>query len=193
MPIVTFPTNARVISRKWTLEVPQQINRSRFTGRRKVIGMPGTEKWLVQATVEPLATEAKARSWRAFTAALRGAENWFRFPALPSPQMSAGFANPVVQNVVAGNRAVALSTSAGIVPGMHMTINQVDGYLRLVVVVGVVGAQVSFEPYLYRDPLVSSPVEVINPFGVMSLTGGNAGWDDSNGLTSFIFDAEEAL
>jgi len=191
MALVTFPTNAKVISRKWTLQVPQQINRSSFTGRRKVIGLPGAEIWLLQATIEPLAREVQARSWRAFTASLRGAENFFRFPALPTPQT--GFANPKVAAVVAGNRAVALTTAAGVVPGMHMTITQVDGYQRLVVVVGVVGAQVSFEPYLYLDPLVTSDVEIQNPWGVMALSGGNAGWDDSNGLVGFTIDAQEAL
>jgi hypothetical protein len=191
MAQVNFPLLARVASRKWTFHTPQQINRSRFTGRRKVVGVPGTEKWLCQIAVEPLNTERKARAWRGFVAALRGAENFFRFPVLPSRQTLVD--NPTVVAPVAGNRAVALSSSNGIVPGMHMTIIQIDGYQRMVVVVGVVGDQVHFEPFLYLDPLVTSTVEIQFPWAVMSLTSGDNGWDDTNGLVGMMLDMEEAI
>ena len=192
MAVITFPSVARITKRQWLLNVPQQINRSGFTGRRRVVGLPGSETWHLSAAVEPLTTERQARAWRAFLSALRGAESSFRMQALPTKQI--GFANPLVTAPVIGNRAVAVNSTAGIEIGMMATVHQNDGFERMVVVVGIAAPQIHFEPYLIFDPLIGAPMEFQYPWAVMSLTGGDqGGWDDTNGITAISFTAEEAL
>ena len=47
------------------LASPAQVNRSQWTGTRKVVGMPGVELWTGKATIADLATEEAERPWRA--------------------------------------------------------------------------------------------------------------------------------
>ncbi|MES2289290.1 MAG: hypothetical protein V4530_06080 [Pseudomonadota bacterium] len=62
--------------------MPAQVNRSAFTSRRKVVGLPGAEIWTAKATVESLATELDEREWRAFMMKMRGVENVCDVPVM---------------------------------------------------------------------------------------------------------------
>lgn len=52
-----------------------QVNRSAWTGRRRVSGMRGRRN----GTVPHIATEDEERPWRLFLLSLRGPVHWFRF------------------------------------------------------------------------------------------------------------------
>lgn len=176
---------------EWTLAIPQQKNRSEFTGRTQVIGTPGAEQWRTKATALPNASQSEARAWRAFIVALRGAENTFQMPALPTwPQVGP---NPTVTAAVAGNRAVTVSSAAGIALGMYATVLQTDGHARMVVVVGIDGLNVHFEPYLTADPSLNQELVIDAPYSVMRLTGGEQSWRQTAITSGFALEAEEAL
>ena len=177
---------------EWSLVIPQQKSASEFTGRTQVIGLPGAEHWRVKASALPHASEAESRSWRAFIVACRGAENTFNMPAMPLAAFTG--ANPSVTAAVAGNRAVTVSSVAGIVPGMVATVTQVGGRYRKVVVVGIVGLNVQFEPYLTANPLVGAAFNLDAPFCTMRLSGNEHGWQRGARVAAgFAFEAEEAL
>lgn len=152
----------------WTLNIPQQTNRSAFTSRSQTIGTPGVEQWFATADAIAPATLAEAWAWDAFIAACRGSENTFHLPALTVRQTTA--ANPNVAAAVAGNRAVTLSSAANVAIGMYATVAQADGHKRLVKVVGIAGAQVSFEPALSGAPTIGAAFIVDAPYARMQLT-----------------------
>jgi hypothetical protein len=79
---IAVPDPDNLLLDSLTLSSPAQVNRSVWTGRRKVVGMPGTETWRGKATIDSVATEDEERAWRAFLFGLRGPVNWFRW-ALP--------------------------------------------------------------------------------------------------------------
>lgn len=188
MALVTFPTLTDV-SVKWRLEVQQQMNRSSFTGKRKIIGMPGQDRWFAKVVVMPMARESQAREFRAFMAALRGQENTFRLPALPTQQRTA--ANPTVTTAVAGNRQVIVSSNSGLVVGMKATVQQINGHYRLVTIVGIAGTTIAIEPALSANPTLAAQFIVNAPFGLMSLDAAGFEEDDTNGIVTIGFGAEE--
>lgn len=153
---------------KWTLDIPQQKNRSEFSRRTQTIGMPGAEQWLATAfAIEPAAL-AEMFAWHAFLASCRGSENTFNLPALPFAQSTA--ANPVVTAAVAGNRAVTVASAADIALGMYATVLQVDGHARLLKVVGIAGLAVHFEPYLSAAPTIGAPFVIDEPYSRVELS-----------------------
>lgn len=175
----------------WTLDVPQQKNKSEFTKRTQVIGLPGAEGWLATAMVLPDASQIETRAWRAFVLACRGAENTFHLPAeKPWPKPAA---DPSVTAAVAGNRAVTVSSTAEIAIGMYATVEQANGYFRLVGVVGIDGSNVHFEPYLTGDPKIGATLRIIAPFCPMRLAGQALKLPNRARPTGFTFEAEEAF
>lgn len=176
---------------EWTLVIPQQSNRSEFTGRVQVIGMPGAEHWRVKATVLPHASEAEQRAWRAFLIACRGAENTFHMPTLPL--WPAPPTEPTVTAKVTGNRAVTLSSVAGLEPGMEATIEQANGYFRKVTIVGIDGSNAHFEPYLTGDPEIDATFNIAAPFCVMRMVSNEPGWQRDARVAGASFEAVEAL
>ena len=151
----------------WKPKIPQQKNRSEFTGRTQTIGLPGAEQWLATVLAAPAGSAAEARAWRAFLMACRGSENFFHLPALTLRQSQA--LSPAITAAVSGNRAVVVSSSAAIGLGMYATVQQANGHHRLVVVVGVDGSTVHFEPYLSGDPALGTAFEIGEPYARVQL------------------------
>lgn len=149
----------------WLPVFPQQSNRSEYTSRQQTIATPGAEMWTAEAITIPATTAAELRAWRAFVIACRGSENSFRLPALPLRQYAG--AEPTVTAAVAGNRAVTVSSAANVQIGMCATVHQADGHDRLVVVVGIDGANVHFEPYLTAAPTIASTFVIGDPYAVV--------------------------
>lgn len=146
----------------WTPIFPQQKNQSEYTRRSRIVGMPGAEGWTGEAVSTPVASETEARAWRAFVIACRGCENTFRLPALEIQQRAG--AQSIVTGAVAGNRAVAVSSVAGVELGMYATVHQADGRDRMVAIVGIDGLTVHFEPYLIAAPATGQPFEINAPW-----------------------------
>ncbi len=152
----------------WRPQIPQAKNRSEYTGRTQVIGQPGTESWTATAQCIAPANDAEERAWHAFLIALRGAENTFWLPARPRLQTAA--AAPTVTAAVAGNRAVTVSSTANVLPGMWATVQQTNGHRRLVKVTAIAGSNVQFEPGLTGAPATGVPLVIGDPFGAVRLS-----------------------
>lgn len=190
MALVLLPILPRLFeTMEWTLETPQTKNRSRWTGRTQVVGLPGAPYWTVNATVQEIATEAQARKWRAFMASLRGSENTFLMPALHTPQGS--FVEPTVTANVAGGRQVDVNDATNIAIGMHISILLTNGHYRLCVVVAKAVNRISLEPEL-AGTAAAAAVRLNNPVSTMRMRQGQTSWVDSGGV-GFTLDADEAL
>lgn len=191
MAIIALPNDLRpFLSVEWTYTTPQQTNRSGFTSRSQTVGLPGAELWSARATLEPMATEAEARAWRAFLMSLRGAENKFRFPALPSRQWN-GAAIAIDDNV--NSRSIELAHTAGIVPGMFATVPIVGGHERLVVITAIgTSGKIEFEPSLPGVADESKNIELNSPWCLMRNVGPSVTWTDA-GVVNYTLEMEEAL
>ncbi len=175
----------------WELDIPQQVSRSAFTKRTKVIGMPGAEGWLASARVLPAASQAETRAWRTFIVSCRRSENTFHLPAAKPWPVPA--AEPTVTAAVAGNRAVAVSNTDELAKGMYATVEQASGYYRLVVIVALDGSNVHFEPYLTDPPKIGATFRIAAPFCSMRLSGTSLKLPNRARPTGFTFEAEEAF
>lgn len=111
MAIISLPAGARFRNADWRLTIPQQVNRSAWTGKRQLVGLPGGARWRVTAEVVPIIRERNIEPWRAFFAKLNGSENMFRMPATEGPQIV-----PVTVAKVA-------PVNSGLTPTSGMTLN----------------------------------------------------------------------
>jgi hypothetical protein len=80
MAEITVPDPAELIISGPKLSSPAQVNRSVWTGRRKVVGLAGTQVWQASIAIADIATEEAERPWRAFLFGLEGPQNHFRLP-----------------------------------------------------------------------------------------------------------------
>lgn len=200
MAEITVPIPDQLSLDGLTLDVPAQVNRSAWTGRRKVIGMPGTERWQGKAAIDLITSEAEERPWRAFLFALRGPVNWFRWPLPcashigPRPTVATGASNGYSLPLT-GMQPNARILEAG----QFMTVPLPSGHSRAVVLTsdlrtdGSGNATAQFEPALNETPAVGVTIETTDPFVPMALVDRSQGFTMSNGISGAIFDVEEAL
>lgn len=199
MPEIAVPDVNELILDGPFLTAPAQVNRSGWTGKRKVVGLPGIELWSGAFTIADIATEEQERPWRAFLFGLRGPVNWFRF-VLPC-NMHAG-SKPTVRSG-AGNGytlpLAGLAVSQTILKaGQFITVPLPSGYDRTVCLTADLvsnssgQATVTFEPALGEVPTVGVTVETINPFIRMALVDRTAGLSASGGISGGSFKVEEA-
>lgn len=177
-----------------------QVNRSAWTGRRRVSGMPGAQKWYASANVPDIATEDDERPWRLFLLSLRGPVHRFRFPVACSqrdganPTVRAG-ANPYTTLPLQGLPANATALKAG----QFLTVPLPSGHHRLVMLTADLVANGSgqgtatFVPELTQTPAEGTVVETISPYLHAALISPRQGWKLSNGVSAFVLEAEEAL
>ena len=177
-----------------------QVNRSIWTGSRRVSGMPGTQKWYASAVVPDISTEEQERPWRAFLLSLRGPVHRFRFPvacnqrAGSNPTVRIG-ATPFSTLPLQGLPANVTALSAG----QFMTVPLPSGHHRLVMLTaplvtnGQGLATATFVPELTGSPAAGTMVETINPYLHAALLSPRQGWKTNGGVSAFTIDAEEAL
>lgn len=176
-----------------------KVNRSVWTGRRKVIG-GGAELWSGKVTIDLICTEEEERPWRAFLFGLRGPANWFRWP-LPCqrhiggrPTVAAGAANGYTLPL-AGMLANATILRAG----QFMTVPLPSGHKRTVCLTtdlrtgGAGTATATFEPALNETPTLATVVETAAPFIPMSPVEPTQGLDSADGVSGASFDVEESM
>lgn len=182
------------------LLVPSQANRSAWTGRRKVIGLAGTELWQAKALIGPFSTEADERAWRAFLWQLDGPANWFRAPL---PCNSHSGSKPLVNAASSNGYTLTLDgmthSTTLLVAGQFMTVPLPSGKYRAVcltsdlVTNGSGQATAAFRPALTEIPTDNAEVETLAPFIPMSLVGNTSGISGDGGTSSETLDLEEAL
>lgn len=171
MALLEIPNPEALILNSLTLDVPDQQNRSIWTRRRKIVGLPGAEMWMASFAIEPLATEDDERPWRAFLFNLRGRQNHFHYP-MPRQRHVGG--KPLVNAASASGYTLPLDgmePSTRILSAGHfMTVPLPSGHQRLVMLAsdlitnasGEATAQLNIE--LGEIPANNAVVETGSPF-----------------------------
>ncbi len=199
MSEITVPDPEELIVTIPSLTSPQQMNRSRWTGRRKVIGQPGIEYWTGKAMLADLATEEDERQWRAFLYALGGPANWFRYYV---PCNLHDGDKPTVAGGASDGYELPLTglfpSSTILRAGQFMTVPLPSGRYRAVSLIadlvasGGGTATAQFRPALGETPTGGVTVETLDPFIPMSPVSDTLGLDTVNGVSSTSFDVEES-
>jgi hypothetical protein len=196
---IVVPDYEAMIITGLTPNFPSQVNRSVWTGKRKVVGLPGGENWTGSLIVPDIATEIEERKWRAFLIALRGPQNWFRWylPCNrhygPKPRVNAatadGYSLPL-DGMAASTRILSA--------GQFMTVPLPSGHNRLVclaedlVTNGSGQATAVFGPALGEVPANNAEVETGKPWIPLALTRPDVGLAYADAIAGLEFDVEEA-
>lgn len=199
MTEITIPFPGDLMLDELRLFTPRQVNRSEWTGTRKVIGGTGREIWRGHATIADIATEDDERHWRAFLFGLDGQVNWFRWVLPCNTHIGA---KPVVASGAGDAYTLPLS---GMQPnarilraGQFMTVPLPSGHWRAVCLSadlmadGSGNATASFTPALGEVPTLAATVETVDPFIPMSLTNGEQGFSLTDGTSGTAFDVDES-
>jgi hypothetical protein len=197
MSEITVPSQAGLILDSLTLSAPMQANRSAWTGRRKSIGLPGTEGWKGRISIDLQATEDDEQPWRAFLFALGGPANWFKYQiacdqiAVSNPTVGSGASNGYTLPMA------GIGTGTFLRAGQWMTVPLPSGRKRAVCLIAdLVGSSgtgtASFRPALGETPAGGATIEATDPYIPFSPTSDELGFDFSQGVASTSFDVEEA-
>lgn len=200
MSEITVPVPADLLLSGPRLSSPAQVNRSTWTGRRKVIGLAGTETWRGAVAIADIATEEEERQWRAFLFALGGPQNSFRFPLpcsthigpRPTVGADAGDAYTLPLTGMTPNARILRA-------GQFMTVPLPSGHARAVcltadlVADGSGNATAQFKPALNEAPAEDTVVETVEPYVPMSPVETIMGLETANGISGTSFEVEEAM
>lgn len=199
MAEITVPDQHLIVDKEWILDQPAQVNRSAWTGRAKIVGMPGASLWTVKASIRIRTKESAKRPWRAFLLSLRGPVNTFKLYAACSQRTGS---NPTVAAGAAIGWTLPLTglpvSQTVLKAGQFMTVTLPSGFKALVclnadlVSNGSGTATASFEPALNEIAANGAAVETINPYCLMRLRSIAQGWSEAGGVQSMTFEAEEA-
>jgi hypothetical protein len=202
MAIIDPPSPFPLSNVDWRLRTPAQVNRSGWTGRAKIIGLPGAQIWLLTANFARISTLAKALPWRGFFLSLHGQAHKFPVRAVYEAQTAA--ANPTVRIGANAGNTLPLSglpaSATPLVSGMMMTVPLPSGHRRLVgltadlVTNGAGQGTATFWPELDEVPQAGAAVEIRWPFGLMRLADDTVGWKLGERIQhGFSLNVEEAL
>lgn len=200
MAEITVPLPDELLLTRLALSSPAQVNRSTWTGYRKVVGLAGTEVWQGAVAIDGLATEEEERQWRAFIFALGGPENSFRWPLPcnihigPKPRVNAatgdGYSLPL-DGMTPNTRILRA--------GQFITVPLPSGHQRAVcltadlVTNGSGQATAQFKPALNEVPADNAEVETAFPFIPMAPVESVMSLGTAQGVSATSFDVEEAL
>lgn len=199
MSEIPVPDPDLLIQEGLTLFVPARVNRSVWTGVRKVVGQTGAEIWHGRATIADLATEEQERPWRAFLFALDGPQNWFRWQLPcnthigPKPVVGSG-AGDGYELPLSGMQPNARILRAG----QFMTVPLPSGHHRAVCLLADLRADASgnalatFRPELGETPAIGTTVETADPFIPMASVDSELGLTLNEGVSGVSFEVEEA-
>lgn len=200
MALITLPNIDDIELRGITPDVPDQLNRSIWSRKGKVVGLPGAEVWRASVSVGPFATEIEERPWRAFLHGLRGRQNHFHLPVAcqrhygPKPLVNsasaAGYLLPL--------DGMAVSTRI-LEAGQYLTVPLPSGHKRLVMLMadlitngsGEATAQLNLA--LGEIPANNAEVETAYPFVPVICTDGNPELSYDQGVSSASLSLEEHM
>lgn len=194
MANLTLPAGAKIRRIQWTLDRPAQVNRSAYTGARRVVANPWHGKWSARVELSTIVGEANVRPWRAFLAKLKGQINTFSLPATEAPQHAA--ANPTLASAAAqGATSVTLASSPPLTAGMFATFVYPSGNHQLVQLTADIAAGViSFEPPLREAYSAGWAIGTQVPWAMVALADSVVGWSvDAGQQYGISFDVEEAF
>lgn len=188
MAIIPVPSALKIRSWNWTLSRPTQLNRSGWTGRRQVFGVPGHAMWRAEVELAALA-ESDALQMKAFLFSLKGQVNTFRLPAVETAQ-NANSGVTLQGSVTAGTTSIVLAgATTAMIPGQMMTVND-----QLLGITGVSSSTISFEPALRASASAGAAVETSLPTALVAMPDPTITWSvDLGPIYSFAFSVEEAF
>lgn len=198
--LIDVPDDSLLLDVSVFLLEPDQVNRSEWTGRRKLTGLPGPERWTATCRLRPRWREVDKRPWRAFIRKLRGQRNHFHLRVLccqrigPNPTVGTGAGNGT-QIPLTGMEPNSYHLRAG----QYMTVPLPSGHFRLVELtedleVDATGnGTATFVPELNEFPAVGAEVETIEPFVPVNSTQSQNGWENSRGMMTGTLTLEEHL
>lgn len=200
MSEIVLPNTDDLLLDSLKLRSPAQVNRSVWSGRRKVIGLAGTEVWTGQATIDLLTTEEEERPWRAWLFGLDGPVNWFRWVLPcnrhigPKPTVDTGASDGYTLPLTGGQPNARILRA-----GQYVTVPLPSGHARAVCLTADLRfnasgkATAAFKPALNETPTLGATVETVDPYIPMSLVEDEQGFSLNNGVSGASFDVEEAL
>lgn len=200
MAVLEIPDRDALIILSIDAVVPDQLNRSIWSSRSQVVGLPGAEYWTARAAIEPLATENDERPWRAFLFGLRGRQNIFHLPAACQSHVGS---KPKVNAALSTGYTLPLDgmtvSTTILKAGSFITVPLPSGHKRLVMLMadlvtngsGQATAQLNFA--LGEVPADNAEVETLQPYVPVRSVGGGIGLGWENAVSGASFDLEEAL
>lgn len=195
--LVTMPTKPIPADIDWTIDVPAQVNRSEWTGRRRAVLLPAAPRWFARVTLPPIRGEDAVLAWRAFVVDLEGVANRFRLIACERDQIDAGVEISVVGAGQGGRQLVTGGWPPSSTPlrrGQFFTSGEQLLMLMADVQSDALGrATLSFKSQLRFSPANGARLEVRRPYAVMTMTDPRNGWKVGIGQSyGFSFNCEEA-
>lgn len=200
MALISLPDADDIELKSIRPDVPDQLNRSIWSRRGKVVGLPGAEAWRLSALVGPFTTEIEERPWRAFLHGLRGRQNHFHMPVAcqrhygPKPLVkaasAAGYTLPL-DGMAASTRILSA--------GQYLTVPLPSGHKRLVMLMadlitnssGEATAQLNLA--LGEIPADNAEVETGEPYVPVICTDGNPELSYDQGVSSAALTLEETM
>lgn len=202
MALLEIPDPEALILTGIRPDVPDQLNRSIWSRKGKIIGLPGAEVWILSAIVGPLATEMEERPWRAFLHGLRGRQDHFNY--VVACQRHAG-AMPLVNSAADAGYTLPLD---GMEPntrilqaGQYLTVPLPSGHKRLLMLKadlitnGSGEATAILNLALGEVPTNNAQVETAFPYVPVICTNGNPElvYDPQNATSSASLALEEHM
>lgn len=198
--LIAVPDDSLLVDVNVFLLEPDQVNRSEWTGRRKVTGLPGPERWSATCRLRPRWTEKAKRPWRAFAAALRGQRNRFNLRVLCCQRIGV---NPTVAAGAGNGTTLPLTgmtpNSFFLQAGQYMTVPFPSGHARLVMLTenlevdGAGNGLARFVPELNEIPAFGAEVETRDPYLPVNSTEAQFGWENARGMMTGTLTLEEHL
>lgn len=200
MAVVQMPANAVFTKRAWTPPSQNQVNRSGWTGARKVLRLPGAGVWKVTAAIKPISREVDSWPWKAFLTVLEGEANTFLMPFACQPR-PAGALISALNGGVQGATSINLQTQGvqtgkGLRGGQAITVTLASGKRQLLLLtqdfIGDGQVRTAYFRGALRENFPAQYVEAVNPVCEMAMVGKPA-LDENEGVYTLGFDAEEAF
>ncbi|MGL4640530.1 MAG: hypothetical protein ACRCVX_12480 [Shewanella sp.] len=176
MAEVQVPEQDLLVDKAWDIDVPAQLNRSEWTSRSKVTGLPGAETWSFSCKVRYRSSRALQRPWDAFFLALKGIENKFRIVRAcqrhvgPMPLVAAGAGDGYALPLKGMTPQTTILEA-----GQFMAVPLPSGHVRLVGLTAdlftdaVGNATAQFAPALGEIPALNTVVETAHPYTFFNL------------------------
>lgn len=195
MTIIAMPASARIRQVRWSLDRPAQVNRSAYSGARRVVANPWHGKWTAQVELAPIVGEANVRAWRSFLASLKGQINTFKLPATEGPQYLGSDATASA-GAAQGATSITLSGVRPLPAGMMVTVSLPSGNKQLVVLTADISTAgvITFEPPLREAISIGAVIEAVKPYAHVALADSAFEWSVDPGTQYGIgFNVEEAF
>lgn len=202
MALLTVPDTEALILTSLRPDVPDQLNRSIWSRKGKVVGMPGAEVWRGSAVVGPIVTEMEERPWRAFLHGLKGRQNHFHW-VIACQRHVGGM--PLVNSASSPGYSLPLDgmqpSTRILSAGQYLTVPLPSGHKRLAMLMadlitnssGEATAQLNLA--LGEIPANNAVVETAFPYIPVICTEGNPDlyYDPQNGTSSASLNLEEHM